>query len=211
MEKLTFREIETRIETELFIEKFQVSAGVRLPLNYVENSQIIGVFLHEKLVAGYLIVTEPGYRSLMFVPDAVKKSNEFFQNNQNDMLEVNGLWIGPALKSPLQQFRVWAHLAMKVITSRKEYVLLMSNSKNKNIQFLHGLLDSKPIYEGTPNLMVGDESHETIRVGFTTPWTIILNAPRYLKEVWQRQQRAHIFSQKQTNLQSLKQSKSEFA
>ena len=211
MEKLIFRDIETRVETELFIEKFHTSAGVRLPLDYAENSRIIGVFLHEKLVAGYMIVTSPGYRSLMFVPDQVKKSNEFFQNSQDEMLEVNGLWIGPALKSPLQQFKVWLHLAMKVITSRKEYILLMSNSKNKNIQFLHGLLDSVPIYEGAPNLMVGDESHETIRVGFTTPWTIVSNAPRYLKEVWQRQQRARVFSQKQTNLRSLKHSKSEFA
>lgn len=211
MEKLIFREIETRVETELFIEKFRISAGVRLPLDYVENSHIIGAFLHDKLVAGYMIVTKSGYRSLMFVPDSVKKSNEFFQNSQNDMLEVNGLWIGPTLKSPLQQFRVWLHLAMKVITSRKEYVLLMSNSKNKNIQFLHGLLDSVLVYEGAPNLMVGDESHETIRVGFTTPWTIVLNAPRYLKEVWKRQQRAHVFLQKQTDLRSLKHSKSEFA
>lgn len=211
MEKLTFREIETRIETELFIEKFHTSAGVKLPLNYVENSQIIGAFLHDKLVAGYMIVTGSGYRSLMFVPDSIKKSNDFFKNNQDDMLEVNGLWIGPTLKSPLQQFRVWLHLAMKVITSRREYVLLMSNSKNKNIQYLHGLLNSKPIYEGAPNLMVGDESHETIRVGFTTPWSIVLTAPKYLKEVMQRQQRAHVFSQKRTYLRSLKQSKSEFA
>jgi hypothetical protein len=211
MEKLAFREIENRIETELFIEKFEVSAGVRLPLDYVENSQVIGAFLHDKLVAGYMIVTESGYRSLMFVPDSVKKSDEFFKNSQNDMLEVNGLWIGPTLKSPLQQFRVWLHLAMTVITSRKEYVLLMSNSKNKNIQFLHGLLDPVLIYEGSPNLMVGDESHETIRVGFTTPWTIVLNAPRYLKEVWRRQQRARGFSQKQTYSRSLKHSKSEFA
>jgi hypothetical protein len=137
----------------------------------------------------------------MFVPDSIKNSNDFFKNSQHDMLEVNGLWIGPTLKTPQQQFRVWRHIAMKVITSRKKYVLLMSNSKNKNIQHLHGLINSVPIYEGAPNLMVGDESHETIRVGFTTPWSIVLNAPKYLKEL----------SQRQTYLRSLKHSKSEFA
>lgn len=189
MEKLAFREIETRNETELFIEKFRNSAGVRLPLNYVENSQTIGVFLHDKLVAGYMIVTKPGYRSLMFVPDEVKKSNKFFQSSQHDMLEVNGLWIGPSIKTPQQQFRVWFHMAMKVITSRKKYVLLMSNSKNKNIQALHGLIKSVPIYEGSPNLMVGDESHETIKVGFTTPWDCFACIPKYWVAVVKNRQR----------------------
>jgi hypothetical protein len=60
MEKLTFREIENRAETELYIGKVQNGTGVKLPLNYVENSLNIGVFLHDKLVAGYMIVTKPG-------------------------------------------------------------------------------------------------------------------------------------------------------
>lgn len=189
MEKLAFREIETRVETELFIEKFQVSAGVRLPLDYVENSQTIGVFLHDKMVAGYMIVTRPGYRSLMFVPDEVKNSNDFFENNQNDMLEVNGLWIGPSIKTPKQQFRIWFHMARNVITSRKKYVLLMSNSKNKNIQSLHGLIKSVPVYEGSPNLMIGDESHETIKVGYTTPWDCFACIPKYWVAVVANRQR----------------------
>jgi hypothetical protein len=189
MEKLTFREIETRIETELFIEKFQVSAGVRLPLDYVENSQIIGAFLHEKMVADYMIVTSPEYRSLIFVPDKVKNSNEFFKNSQNDMLEVNGLWISPAIKTPKQQFKVWFHMARNFITSRKKYVLLMSNSKNKNIKSLHGLINSVPLYEGSPNLMIGDESHQTIKVGYTTPWDCFACIPKYWIAVVQNRQR----------------------
>jgi len=189
MEKLTFREIENQVETELFIEKFQTTAGVRLPLDYVENSQTIGVFLQNKLVAGYMIVTGPNYRSLMFVPDVVKKSDNFFNNDQNDMLEVNGLWISPAIKTPLQQARIWAHMGMKVITSRKKYVLLMSNSKNKNIQHLHGLIKSVSIYEGAPNLMIGDESHETIKVGYTTTWDCIACIPKYWEAVVTNRQR----------------------
>lgn len=189
MEKLIFREIETKVETELFIEKFHTSAGVKLPLNYVENSQIIGAFLHDKLVAGYMIVTSPGYRSLMFVPDKIKNSNKFFENNQNDMLEVNGLWIGPSIKTPRQQFKIWFHMARNVITSRKKYVLLMSNSKNKNIQSLHALINSVPIYEGVPNLMIGDESHETIKVGYTTPWDCLASVPKYWVAVVRNRQR----------------------
>ena len=189
MEKLTFREIETRIETELFIDKFHIAAGVKLPFDYVEKSKLVGAFLHEKMVAGYMIVTSPGYRSLMFVPDEIKNSNEFFKNNQNDMLEVNGLWLSPAIKTPKQQFKVWFHMAKNVVTSRKKYVLLMSNSKNKNIQSLHGLINSVPIYEGSPNLMIGDESHQTIKVGYTTPWDCFACIPKYWIAVVKNRQR----------------------
>ena len=143
----------------------------------------------KKMVAGYMIVTTPGYRSLMFVPDQVKNSDKFFKNSQNDMIEVNGLWIGPAIKTPLQQFKIWFHMARSVITSRKKYVLLMSNSKNKNIQSLHGLIKSVPIYEGAPNLMVGDKTHETIKVGYTTPWDCFVCIPKYWVAVVQNRQR----------------------
>lgn len=200
MEKLEFRALETRAEAELSIEKFQTATGVRLPLNYVEGSKNIGVFLHNKLVAGYMIVTKPGYRSLMFVPDQIKKSNKFFSENQNDMLEVNGLWIGPSLKSPQQQFRVWFHMAMNVITSRKKFVLLMSNSKNRNIQYLHGLIKSTPLYEGSPNLMAGDESHAVIKVGYTTTWNCFSCIPKYWVALVKNRQRRLRVASKQRQL-----------
>lgn len=189
MEKLAFREIETKTETELFIEKFYATGRVRLPFDYVNNSKIIGIFLHDKMVAGYMIVTKPGFRSLMFVPDQVKKSNDFFKNDQNDMLEINGLWIGPSIKSPKQQFKIWLHIATRVITSRKKYLLLMSNSKNKNIQFLHSLIKPVPVYEGAPNLMAGDKTHETIKVGYAKPWNCFACIPQYWVAVVKNRQR----------------------
>ena len=189
MEKLNFREIESNTETELFINKVQNYTGVRLPLNYVENSEIIGVFLHDKLVAGYMVVTKPGFRSLMFVPDTIKKSNKFFSSDQNDMLEVNGLWIGPAVKKPQMQFRIWLDVAKNVILSRKKYLLLMSSSKNKNIQALHALTDPETLYEGSPDLMAGDESHDSIRVSFTTPWNCFRCIPKYWMIVSRNRQR----------------------
>lgn len=211
MEKLTFKTITTQEEIELVLQKIESNLGVRLSNDYANNSKVVGVFLQGQLSACYMLVTRPSFRSLLFIPDHVKKSTELFQNEEFEMMEVNGLWIGPALKNPIMQLRVWAHLVLDIFMSKKRFVLLMQNSNNKCMEKFMDMANPQCIYEGEPLLMAGEKTHKTIRVSFTTRWNIVLNAPKYLKELLQRQQRAQAFSQKQTYLRSLKHSKSEFA
>ena len=45
---------------------------------YVKRSKVTGAFLHDQLIATYMLLTSPGYRSMLFVPDAVKDKNGFF-------------------------------------------------------------------------------------------------------------------------------------
>jgi hypothetical protein len=197
MEKLIFKTIETQNETNLFLDKVENYSGVRLPLDYANNSKIVGVFSHEKLVAGYMMVTKPGFRSLMFVPDAIKKSHQFFLNDEYEMMEVNGLWIGPSVKKPQLQFRIWLNLAKDIQLARKKYLLLMSNSKNRNIEYLHSLTNPEMLYEGPPNIMVGDDTHSDIRVAFTTRWNCLLCIPKYWFVVnINRQRRARVIAKR---------------
>lgn len=200
MQKMIFRTIKNKEETGQFIDKVENYTGVRLPLDYVENSKIVGVFLQDRLSAGYMIVTKPSFRSLLFVPDSVKKSNKFFDKDHFEMMEVNGLWIGPSIKKPQMQFRVWLNLAKDIIFARKKYLLLMSNSKNKNIEYLHSLTQPEVLYEGSPNLMVGDMSHSNIRVAFTTRWNCFLCIPKYWMVVSKNRQRRARIAAKQRNL-----------
>lgn len=67
------------------------------------------------------------------------------------------------------------------------------------------------IYEGTPSTMAGERTHQCIKVSYTTRWSILLNAPKYLQELFQQQQRTKLSSKKKRNLQALKKSESEFA
>ncbi len=211
MEKLVFKTITTPEETELVLQKIESNLGVRLPTNYAYNSKIVGAFLKEQLCACYMLVTRPSFRSLLFVPDQVKNQSKLLQNEEYEMMEVNGLWIGPALKDPSMQLRVWGHLIKDIFTSKKRFVLLMQNSNNKCMERFMSMANPECIYEGEPLVMAGENTHKTIRVSFTTRWSIILNVPRYLKELLQRRQRAHMFSKKQSYLRSLKHSRSEFA
>lgn len=210
MEKLIFKTITAIDELNFVLNKIEHYSGVRLPFEYIKRSKTVGAFLHNQLVASYIIVTKPNFRSLLFVPDSVKQTHTFFSNDQYEMMEVNGLWIGPAVKTPKMQFLVWLQLAKDIILSRKKYLLLMSSSKNKNIGHLHSLTNPKILYNGAPNLMAGDNSHSSIQVSYTTRWSIILNIPKYLLELRRRQIRAEQFAKERTYVRELKISEAEF-
>lgn len=187
---MTFRTISNSEETNLFLNKIENFSRVRLPYNYAKNSKIVGVFVHNKLVAGYMLVTKPGYRSLLFVPDETKKSNSFFSKDEYEMMEVNGLWIGPAIKTPLMQYKIWIRLIIDIFLARKKYLLLMSDVRNKNIEYLHSLAEPEILYEGAPIVMAGEKTHPVIRVAFTTRWKAVINIPKYWLELKKREKRA---------------------
>lgn len=205
MEKLDFKTITRKEELDLVLDKIENYTGVRLPMDYVNRSKVVGVFSQEKLVAGYLLVTTPHFRSLLFVPDQVKKEDAFFSENVYEMMEVNGLWISPALKTPGLQVRVWVHLIKDIFLSRKKYVLLMRNSKNKSMEKLLGMANPKKLFCGKPELMAGEKTHDSIEVGFTTRWSILLNSHKYLMELFRRQQKAAQFAKQRKSLNTLEQ------
>lgn len=178
MDKLKFRKLSSNEEVEQYISIVESYSGVRLPRTYVDKSKIVGVFLQDKLAAGYMLVTKPDFRSLLFVPDQIKKTHEFFEKDQYEMMEVNGLWVGPAIRLPKHRFQIWLRLVIDIFSCRKKYLLLMSNSKNKVIQNLHSLANPTELYVGAPLSMAGDKTHENIRISFTTRWNCLLNLPR---------------------------------
>lgn len=210
MEKITFKTIESVSDTALYLDKVENYTGVRLPLLYANNSKIVGVFLHDKLVAGYMLVTNPNFRSLRFVPDSIKQKESFFLKDQYEMMEVNGLWIGPTLKKPSLQMKVWINMVKDIFLCRKKYVLLMRDIRNKNMERFMSMANPTHLYEGSPLLMAGENTHNEIQVSYATRWNIVLNAHKYWLELRNRQRRAEQFEKQRDYARALKQSEAEF-
>ena len=176
---MKFKVLTTEGEIESYLNKFESFVGVKLPYDYSLRSTIVGVYKKDEMIAGYMLVTKPQFRSLMFVPDAIKDSNEFFKNDQYEMMEVNGVWISAAVKSATEQYKIWSHLIWDIFLARKKYVLLMADLRNTNVRNIHSLTNPELLYEGAPMLMAGAQSHSSIRVSFTTRWQMLLNIPKY--------------------------------
>ena len=131
---------------------------------------------------------------MLFVPDEVKRTNKFFKEDSFDMLEVNGLWISPALKTPYLQICVWARLIKDIFLSKRKFVLLMRSKRNKSMEKFLGMANPVLLYEGAPLPMAGEKTHELIQVSQTTRWNIVLNIPKYAMEFYRRLKRAEQFS-----------------
>lgn len=189
MGKLEFKKISTELGIEQYIDKVEDYSGVRLPYDYASRSNIVGAFLRGKLVGGYMLVTTPEFRSLMFIPDEVKSSNPFFSKDKFEMMEVNGLWIGSSIKTPKLQFTFWLHLLKDIFFCRKNYLLMMSNTKHKAIERIHSMTNPEHLYEGIPSLNGGEKTHSSVRVTYTTRWNIVLNLPKYYLEMKRREGR----------------------
>jgi hypothetical protein len=189
MEAIKFRTLKTESEVEFFLGRFESYVGVKLPYDYAQRSKFVAGFKGEEMVAGYMLVTKPDFRSLMFVPDQVKREHDFFRNDSYDMMEINGVWMSASLKTASEQFSVWVKLILDAFKCRKQFVLLMANQRNINIRHVHAMTGAQDIYEGEPMLMSGEKSHSTIRVSYTTRWSLLMNLPRYWLEYKSRERR----------------------
>jgi hypothetical protein len=205
MENLKFKTLETEQEIEHFLNRFESYVGVKLPYDYAARSTFVAGYKDDEMVGGYMLVTRPEFRSLMFVPDAVRQSHPFFKNNSYDMMEINGVWMSAKLKTAAEQFQVWVHLIVNAFKCRKQYILLMANQRNINIRHIHAMTGATDIYEGPPMLMAGAASHSTIRVSYTKRWAFLLNLPRYWLEHKSRERR---FARRQKERQYARSAKS---
>jgi hypothetical protein len=191
MEAIKFRTLTDEQDIDFFLSRFESYVGVKLPYDYAARSQFVAGFKGDEMVGGYMLVTKPDFRSLMFVPDDVKSSHEFFKHEDYEMMEINGVWMSARLKTASEQFAVWLKLILDAFRCRKQFVLLMANQRNINIRHVHAMTGAKDIYEGEPMLMAGEKSHSTIRVSYTTRWSLLLNVPRYWLEYKSRERRFH--------------------
>lgn len=190
MEAIKFKTLSKESEIDMYLSKFEGFVGVRLPHDYSLRSTIVGAFKGDDMIAGYMLVTKPQFRSLMFVPDQVKEQGKFFKNDQYEMMEVNGVWLSAAVKSAADQYRFWMKMIVDIFMARKKYILLMADLRNANVRNIHGMTNPELLYEGPPMLMAGARSHSSIRVSYTTRWQMILNMPRYFMEYRNRERRS---------------------
>jgi hypothetical protein len=153
----------------------------------------VGVFLQNRLVGGYMLVSEPPFRSLLFVPDTVREKNSTLNSDPNDLLEINGLWLSSSLKSPELQLAVWFHLVANIFLCKKKSVLLLRNSQNQAMKRLMSLAKPELLYDGAPQIMAGESTHERIQVSVTSRWRILMLSYKYWFELKERQRRAESF------------------
>ena len=143
---------------------------MRLPTAYAAQGTVVGFYNdQQQLVGGYMLITEPGFRSLLALPHHVKREDRFFKHNlPAEMMEVNGLWLHRRYTIGAPSVFFWRTLLQDMIACRKPYVLLMRDSRNVGVGKTHDQLHPTRIYAGLSQPAPGMKTHHEIVLAYTT-------------------------------------------
>ncbi len=166
--QLTIRNIVSDDEKEIFLDHFEHSVGVRVPRAYLDQGRIVGYFSDDgEMLGGYALIMEPGFRSLLFIPDQVKKNSAFLRENTlESFLEVNCAWLSPKVKSNMDAIRFWMHMRREILACNRTYLLVMYNRKVRYLATFYARLNPRKIYEGPTELKPGEQGHDEVFVGY---------------------------------------------
>lgn len=166
--QLTIRPIESESEKELFLENFAQFIGVRVPRKYLDQGRVTGYFSADgEMLGGYALILGPVFRSLLFIPDHVKKNSKFLSENAvESFLEVNCAWLSPKVKSNMDAIRFWMHMRREILACNRTYLLVMYNRKIRYFAAFYARSHPQKIYEGPAELRSGEQSHDEIFVGY---------------------------------------------
>lgn len=102
------------------------------------------------------------------------------------------------------------HLIKDIFFSRKKYVLLMRDARNRSMERFLNMANPVNVYNGPPLTMAGQDTHENIQVSYTTRWGIVLNIHKYLLELRSRKLRSDQFSKGKVYIREISNSEAEF-
>ena len=85
----------------------------------------------------------------------------------------------------------------------------MRDIRNQSMDRFMSMTNPTHLYEGSPLLMAGENTHNEIQVSYATRWSIVLNAHKYWLELRNRQRRAAQFEKQRDYTRALKQSEAE--
>jgi hypothetical protein len=96
-------------------------------------------------------------------------------------------------------------LIKDIFFSKKKYVLLMRDKRNKNMERFMNMAYPRNLYEGGPQRMAGENTHNEIQASYTTRWKIVLNIHKYMWELRNRNRRADQFAKHRASLENMSQ------
>lgn len=169
------------------IERFETFVGVHMPLEYVSRGIVYGCYgAGEQMVGGYMLVTEPPYRGVVFLPDEIKNTHWFFQTvSPHRMIEVNAVWLNPHVRLDAWEWYIfWWRIVRSIRAQGRPYVLVWYNLLNSHLHRFYGRVQKEVVYTGDAVSGGKGHTHAKICVAYTTPkrlvFTLILYLPKML-------------------------------
>ena len=167
------------------VARFEEFVGVPMPEVYIARGSLYGCFdSNDTMVGGFLLVTEPPYRGVVFLPDRVRETHWLFRTVSGDrMVEVNCVWLEPRLRlSAWDWYVFWWRIVGAIARTGRSCVLVWYNRRNRHLHRFYSRVRKEVIYTGPPGQAAEGRTHAEICVAFSTPenlyFSLIVHLPK---------------------------------
>jgi hypothetical protein len=110
-------------ELELFREKFNEKSVNPLPLGFLQQARVYGLFKNDVMVAGYTINVQAPYRYLGWIPEGSKKESIHRQYFHRDRaVEIASLWMTKEKLTANEYRIIYAHLIWSALKTGRNYI-----------------------------------------------------------------------------------------
>lgn len=181
------RKITEDFTLRLYQKRFSELAKQTLPMDYLKQSDVYGFFNHGKLVAGFVVRTEPGMWHFKLL-DGSKNALTGVLAREDQFCELAGLWMSPTVANPVFKMNFYLTCVADALQTGRE--LILGGSPVKQIVSSHQVCLPFTLFSGP---LDDGESHWDIYYG--TRWTCIKGVakqfPGRLKDVFKSQPGDH--------------------
>ncbi len=147
---MKFKMLSRDKDLQTFSENGKQAYNVDIPASYFKKGRIVGVFSDsDDLIGGAAIITEGPFRSFDIIPKEMHYECGIHNLNQNDLCELNAIFLDPQINSLIDIVKFWAKIALEIKRSRKKWVVFPFNADIKGLAKLYGPTGMKTVYNGS--------------------------------------------------------------
>jgi len=163
---MLFKQLTLEDDLELYRHAIEKHIDVLLPLDYLKNGDVFGLFTDEgKLCGGFTIITKGPLRVLDSIPNFKGLT---FDPTLEHTAEITGVWLCTKNKKQFTALKFWTHMIYQIVISRKKYFVYAYSSRKVGLKKIYEKTAPEVLFRGETKILPGMPApdHESVEVFF---------------------------------------------
>ncbi len=163
---MQFRELKKEEELENYRHAIASHIDVLLPLEYLKQGKVFGMFnKNNHLCGGFALILHGPFRVLESIPNF---KGPLFDPHLKHTCEITGVWLSQKNRTKYSSVKFWTKLIAKILATRKKYFVYAYSTRKTGLCKIYAKANPMILFQGETKILPGMPSadHETIEVVF---------------------------------------------
>ncbi len=155
---MEFKKLKTDAELESYRHATHKRIDVLLPLEYLKQGDIFGLYnTNGTLCGGFAIINSGPLRVLNSIPDF---SGIELDPELKHTAEITGVWLGRGAHGTFSSLLFWLNIMKAVLFSKKKYFVYAYSLKKTNLEKIYSRANPMVLFRGETTMLPGMDSPE---------------------------------------------------